>query len=175
MDIISIYSILNCALTVSTAVDCSQTGVLLLQSIQITHYSHLRNTWRWMKPANAYWHEIQLQTLLNVHSKTHRYRTILEDSLNILRYTRGSHSLRVGAADITTDKPALYTNYIFYCFLYKKSKWCSWEHSKGHTLIPAALQSSGHLSNGDSLSLVLHPDAQNRHLMTGGRLGLPHL
>lgn len=173
MDIISTYSILNCALTVSTAVDCSQTGVFLLQSIQITHYSHLKNTWRWMKHANAYWHEIQLQTLMNVHSKTHRYRTILEDSLNILRDTRGSHALRVRSTDITTDKPALYTNDIF--LLYKKSKWCSWEHSKGHTLIPAALQSSGHLSNGDSLSLVLHPHAQNWHLVTGGRLGLPHL
>ncbi len=41
-------------LTVSTAVDRSQAGILLLQSIQITDYRHLRKTWRWMKHEMRY-------------------------------------------------------------------------------------------------------------------------
>ncbi len=49
-------------------------------------------------------------TALNACVETHRYRSILENCLNILRYTRGSHSLRVRATDVPIDKPIPFTN-----------------------------------------------------------------
>lgn len=100
-------------LTVSTAVDCSQTGILLLQSFQMTHYRHLRKT----KMNEACQYLVRWDTALNAHVETHRYRSILESCLHILSYTRGSHSLRVRATDVTIDKPIPFTNdhFIDFC------------------------------------------------------------
>lgn len=161
---ISVYD--EHSLTVSTSIDCCQTGIFFLQSVQIAHDCHLRKRYGWIQPLNSDRGEIGLVVLV----KTHLYRTVLKDCFNIFSYTRCCHTLRVRAANVPTNISTHKKTLLSCCrqeVVFKANRVC-------FNLKPSALQGSGQLHNVFSLLLILHPDAQRGDFIKG-RLEFSHL